>query len=213
MFTDRIQAGSLLASKLRPLVKKEALVLGIPRGGVPVAYAVAHSLGLPLGLLLVKKIGHPLYPEYGIGAVSRDDIFVFPDAGVSDHFVKAQAEKIRKRLDAMEQVFGKYITKEEVAGKTVIIVDDGIATGYTIFCAIQLLKKKHPERIIVAAPVASRESVMELRDVADNVVILLIPEMLTGVGAYYADFHQMTDQEVAAYLEQYANERNELVDF
>ncbi|HTR31541.1 MAG TPA: phosphoribosyltransferase family protein [Puia sp.] len=201
MFTDRIEAGTLLAQKLKKYRNQPGVILAVPRGGVPVAYAVAKELGLPLDLILTKKIGHPVNREYAIGAVSLTDSFVVPHGGVSQSYIDREIKTTRERLKEMYRKFMGDREPESFAGKTVIVIDDGIATGNTLLGTINMLRKSKPAKIVIAVPVASDSAVQKLSEVADELVVVLIPEEFYGVGAFYENFDQVTDEEVIYYLD------------
>ena len=202
VFRDRIEAGILLAEKLEHYKNSNSIVLAIPRGGVPVAFQVAHVLNLPLDVILTKKIGHPNHKEFAIGAVSMTDYFVVPEAKVSDEYIRQELHRIRQRISIMEKKFRGDRPPLNIRGKKVIIVDDGIATGSTILGTIEMLKKDKPAKIIIASPVASRNAAEMLAQHVDEVVIVLIPEHFWGVGGFYNEFQQLTDDEVKVYLDQ-----------
>jgi putative phosphoribosyl transferase len=201
MFTDRIEAGMLLAGKLKKYKGQPGIILAVPRGGVPVAYAVAKELGLPLDLILTKKIGHPVNREYAIGAVSLTDAFVVPHPGVSQFYIDREIKTIRERLKEMYRKFMGDNEPEPLAGKTVILIDDGIATGNTLLGTINMLRKSKPSKIVIAVPVASASAVQKLSKVADELVVVEIPEEFYGVGAFYENFEQVSDEEVIYYLD------------
>ncbi len=206
MFRDRIEAGLLLAQKLRKYQGEQGVILAVPRGGIPVAYSVAKELGMPLDIILTKKIGHPANPEYAIGAVSLTDYFVLPHDDVSHDYIIEQVERIRKKLKAMYQAFKGHDDIVEIKGKTIIVIDDGIATGNTLMGTVNMLLKERPAKIVVAAPVASRSAVRMLSTVVDEVVTVLQPETFYGVGAFYEDFEQVSDEEAMYYLERWRRE-------
>jgi predicted phosphoribosyltransferase len=201
-----MEAGSILAGRLKKFYDKNGLVLAVPRGGIPIAYQVAKELGFPLDIILTKKIGHPFNKEYAIGAVSLTDHFIVPHEQVSEKYIKEEIKKIRKRLLEMQFLFMGDSKPEPIRGKTVVIVDDGIATGNTLLSTVQMLRKSEPGKIIVAAPVASESAVEKLSAVADEVVVVLIPTEFFGVGAFYEDFHQVSDEEVMYYLDRFKKE-------
>ena len=201
MFRDRIQAGLLLASKLRKYKNDPGIVLAVPRGGVPVAYAVAKELGFPIEVILTKKIGHPFNKEYAIGAASLTDYFVLPHENVSEAYIEKEIALIRRRLKEMYRIFMGDREPEKLEGKTVIIIDDGIATGNTLMGTINILRKSKPGKIVIAVPVASESAVKKLSKEVDEVIALLIPEEFHGVGSFYLDFEQVTDEEVILYLD------------
>lgn len=200
MFTDRIDAGFALAEKLKKYSRMEGVILAVPRGGIPIGYVVAKRTGLPMDLLMTKKIGHPQNREYAIGAVSLTDSFLLPHIGVSSTYIKAETEHIRKRLREMRLKFMGTAEPLPMKGKTVIIVDDGVATGNTLLSTINMIRKEGPARIVIAVPVASRSAAGKLSAVADEFISVLIPDEFYGVGGFYTDFHQVTDDEVLYYL-------------
>ncbi|MBN8852059.1 MAG: phosphoribosyltransferase [Sphingobacteriales bacterium 50-39] len=206
MFTDRIEAGRLLAEKLKKYQGQAGVILAVPRGGVPVAYAVAKELGLPLDLVLTKKIGHPMNREYAIGAVSLTDSFVIPHRGVSQFYIDREIKTIRERLKEMYRKFMGDKEPESLAGKTIIVIDDGIATGNTLMGTINMLRKDRPSKIVIAVPVASESAVQKLSEVADELVVVSIPEEFYGVGAFYENFEQVSDEEVIYYLDKWRRE-------
>ena len=201
IFQNRIEAGLLLAEKLKNYQAGTGLVLAIPRGGVPVAYAVAKELGLPIELILTKKIGHPTNKEYAIGAASLTDYFTIPHENVTEEYIQAEIVRIRTRLKEMYKIFMGDQPPADLQGKTVIIIDDGIATGNTLLGTIQLLRKSKPGKMIIAVPVASRSAVNKLAKEVDEIVVVYVPDQFYGVGAFYEDFEQVTDEEVIYYLE------------
>jgi putative phosphoribosyl transferase len=196
MFQNRSHAGMLLASRLKKYRNHKGVILAVLRGGVPVGYEVAKELNLPLEVILVKKIGHPSNLEYAIGAVGLTDSFIVPHEEVTRFYLNAQIEKVRLRLLEMKKKFLDDKEPESLQGKTVIVVDDGIATGNTLFATIRILKKSNPAKIIIAAPVVSKSAAQKLREEVDELVTVLIPETFYGVGAFYQDFTQVTDEEV-----------------
>ena len=200
MFTNRIEAGILLAAKLKKYKDEPGIVLAVPRGGVPVAYAVAGELDFPVEVVLTKKIGHPMNKEYAIGAASLTDYFVEPHENVSDSYIQQELIRVRKRL---REMYVKFMGEEKPAsleGKTVIVIDDGIATGNTILSTIQVLRKSKPGKIIIAVPVAAQSAVDRISRVADEVITVITPSVFHGVGAFYKDFSQVSDEEVIFYL-------------
>lgn len=201
MFRNRIEAGLMLASKLRKYKNDPGVVLAIPRGGVPVAYAVAKELGLPIELILTKKIGHPMNKEYAIGAASLNDYFIIAHEDVSEEYIQQELITIRNRLKEMYKRFMGDTEPQHLQGKTVIVIDDGIATGNTLLGTIRVLQKSNPAKIIIGVPVASRSAVEKLSKEVDEVVAVIIPQEFYGVGAFYEDFTQVSDEEVMFYLD------------
>ncbi|GAB2981415.1 phosphoribosyltransferase [Mucilaginibacter puniceus] len=204
MFKDRIQAGKLLALKLQKYKNEAGVVLAVPRGGVPVGYQVARELGFPLEVVLTKKIGHPNHKEYAIGAASLTDYFVLPHRNIPPEYIERELVAIRTRL---KEMYGKFMgdaPSVNIKGKTVIIIDDGIATGNTILGTIRLIRQGQPGKIVIGSPVASKESVQRLAKEADAIVTVFEPEEFYGVGAFYKNFNEVSDDEVMFYLEKLA---------
>ncbi len=206
MYYDRIDAGLTLAKELMKYKNDPGVVLAVPRGGVPIAYYVAVQLGFPLDLLLTKKIGHPGNSEYAIGAVSLTDRYVVQHEGVSQEYIEEETERIRKKLKEMYTKFMGDKDPEPIRNKTVIIIDDGIATGNTLLSTISMLRKGAPAKIVIAVPVASRNAIGKLSGMVDEIVCPLVPETFYGVGGFYKNFDQVSDEEVMMYL----NKFNEL---
>lgn len=200
MFQNRSEAGRLLTAKLKKYQNVPGVLLAVPRGGIPVAYEVAKELNMPLEVILVKKLGHPLNKEYAIGAVSLKNMFVVPHEDVTEAYIQNQVEKIRTRLQEMQKMFLEGRQPENLQGKTIIIIDDGVATGNTLLATIRLLRKEKPAKIVVAVPVISKSAAQKIKLEADELVIVLLPETFYGVGAFYDDFTQVSDEEVVDYL-------------
>jgi predicted phosphoribosyltransferase len=196
IFRNRFDAGSQLAVQLEKYRNTDAIVLALPRGGVPVAYEIASSLGLPMEVSLNKKIGHPNNKEFAIGSVSLNDIFLNPSVTIPEDYVKTEVGNIRKVLqERLRQYMGeKALTSLE--GKNVILVDDGLATGSTMVAAIHSARKENPAKVIVAVPVSPKETARRIYQLADEFICLDIPEYFYGVGQFYMDFHQLEDAEV-----------------
>ncbi|MFN4285685.1 MAG: phosphoribosyltransferase [Lacibacter sp.] len=204
VFSNRTRAGLALAARLQQYARKpNTLVLAIPRGGVPVAAALAGELQLPLDVVLVKKIGHPTNREYAIGACSLHDRILNPqeEAAVGAAYIEAETAAVRQRLQEMEQRFRKGKPPLQLKGKTLLVVDDGIATGLTLLATLQLLRRQHPAKLVVAVPVAPEGAAEKMRTVADEFICLHTPDWFTGVGALYEDFSQVSDAEVIALLQ------------
>jgi predicted phosphoribosyltransferase len=200
MFRNRTEAGLLLASRLQKYQNDPGVILAVPRGGVPVAYEVAKELGFPLEVILTKKIGHPMNPEYAIGAASLTDYFVVPHDNVSQDYIDNEVLKIRKKLKEMYVKFMGNKEPEDLKGKTVIVIDDGVATGNTLLSTIDVIRKSDPAKIVIAVPVAPESAVSKLSKAVDDVVVVMIPESFYGVGSFYEDFEQVNDEEVIYYL-------------
>lgn len=205
-FADRRDAGRRLAARLLPLAGERPLVVGLPRGGIPVAAEVAAGLGAPLEFLAVRKLGAPHNPEYGIGAIAEGGTRVFDpealaalgiDPGVLDRIVRDETAELQRRVEAYR---GDRVPSS-LRNRTVIVVDDGVATGVTDTAALREIRRHRPRRLILAVPVCPPDSIVRLRDEADEVVCLAVPPQLQGVGQWYADFGQVSDAEVVAALE------------
>ena len=201
MFKNRIEAGIQLAAKLTKFKNQSGVLLAVPRGGVPVAYAIAKELKLPVELLLTKKIGHPMNKEYAIGAASINDYFIANPEDISEEYIKNELYRIRTRLKEMKEKFKKNKEPTNLQDKIVIIIDDGIATGNTLLGTIHLLRKNMPNKIVIAVPVASKKGFNKLLKEVDEIVTIQIPEIFHGVGEFYENFEQVSDKEVIYYLQ------------
>lgn len=209
-FFDRWQAGEqlavLLAQKLLDSPQFDSpLVLALPRGGVPVGYEIARKLQAPLSVFLVRKLGAPGQPELGVGAIAQGNLKVLnPDLIRMLGITPAQLQQVEDReRQVIEDRLVQYHLKNEpldVKGRTVILVDDGIATGITAAAAVTALKQLHPAHIILAAPVGSREALAMLSPMVDEVVCPLVPDEFIAVGLWYQHFEQTTDQDVMEIL-------------
>ena len=204
-FADRASAGSALAPALTAYRDREdVLVLGLPRGGVPVAAEIADALHAPLDVVIVRKLGAPGQPELAIGAIASGGVIVINEnilsGAASAGEVQAEIQRQRAELNRRESLYRNDRLPLEAAGRTVILVDDGAATGATMLAAIRAARKQDARRVIVALPVASAEAVRALRDEADEVHCLLTPPLFFAVGDWYARFEQTTDAEVCTLL-------------
>lgn len=210
-FVDRRDAGERLAEALEGLRAEHPIVVALPRGGVPVAAAVARRLDAPLEILAVRKLGAPGNPELGVGAVAEDEVGVLdPDSAtrvgmtqaILDETIAREARELRRRVERYRD--GRAALS--LAGRTVILVDDGLATGMTDLAAVRAARKRGAATIVVAVPVGSREAIELLEREADRVVCLLAPERLYGVGMWYRDFAPVDDAEVLELLARAAGE-------
>jgi putative phosphoribosyl transferase len=206
LFRDRTDAGRRLAARLVEYAGRAGvLVLALPRGGVPVAFEVARALGAPLGVFLVRKLGAPGQEELAMGAIASGGVCVVNEPVVRELRVSGEefegvAARERAELERRERAYLGDAEAPEARGRTVILVDDGLATGSTMRAAATALRRQGPERVVVAVPVASRETCEELRAEVDEVVCAETPEPFRGVGRWYEDFSQTTDEEVRALL-------------
>lgn len=205
-FSDRRDAGAQLAAALAGYARRpDVIVLGLPRGGVPVADEVATALGAPLDVLVVRKLGVPGHAEFAMGAVSSGGVRVLNDdvirdLGISQVSINRVAELELAELARREEVFRGNTPFPDVDGRTVILVDDGLATGATMAAAVAAIRTMHPARVVVAVPVASRDAMREIARAADDCISLLVPEPFGSVGFWYDDFTQTTDREVRQLL-------------
>jgi putative phosphoribosyl transferase len=195
-FADRTEAGMLLAEKLSDYKNKDAIVLAIPRGGVPIGAIIASYLNAPLDLIMIKKIGHPLNEEFAIGAVSPEGRILNNISGISKEYIEQETDRLRKSLN---EKYHRYTGKNQslnIKDKTAIIVDDGIATGNTVLAAVELAKKHNPAKVIVATPVCSVSAAEKIKEKADDFVAVLVPLDLYAIGQFYENFSQTEDEEV-----------------
>jgi predicted phosphoribosyltransferase len=208
IFKDRSEAGKLLARKLMKFKdSKDAIVLGIPRGGVAVAYEIAKILELPLDIVVIKKIGHPQNEELAIGAAGIDSHYINSAIAFDipqKYIDKAIKQKQREAQDKYNMLKGKELA-HELKGKTVILIDDGIATGSTIVLALQVIKKKSPKEVIVAVPVAPFGIKETFRDLSSQFVCIEIPSYFNAISQFYIDFMPVEDGEVKEMLEEAKN--------
>ena len=200
-FADRAQAGERLAERLEALGLVDPVILAIPRGGVVVGAAVAKRLGAPLDVALARKIGAPFNEELAIGAVGEDGSVVFSQGmvrrlDVSDAYIEDAVTHARGEIERRRREYVGDRAPLDVSGRTVVIVDDGIATGATAEVAARAVAAREPASVVVAAPVASPEAVRRLEGVADRVIVLEAPAFFSAVGQFYDRFEQLTDDEV-----------------
>ena len=201
-YKNRRQAGRELAKALQPCAHRpDVLILALPRGGVPVAYEVAKALNIPLDLMLVRKLGLPGHEELAIGAIATGGIRVLNTEVIEGMAIsEAQIERIAaaelQELRRREKTYRGERPSAEVQGRCVILIDDGLATGATMQAAIAAIRQQRPAEILVAVPVAPKDTVALLRDQADAVICPATPEPFLGVGRWYEDFTQITDAEV-----------------
>lgn len=202
VYETRTQAGQDLAKALAEFkARPNTLVLALPRGGVPVAYEVAKALGLPLDVFIVRKLGVPGHAELAMGAVSSSGVqllnaAIVRDLGITDEEIEAVARAEEQEITRRAELYRARMPALVASGKTVLVVDDGIATGATMRVAVQSLKKLGASHVVVAVPVAPIETISSLRLLADQVVCRQSPADFAAVGEWYADFHQVTDREV-----------------
>ena len=205
-FADRRQAGQVLAAELaRYRDDRDVVVLGLPRGGVPVAFEVAQTLHAPLDVFIVRPLGLPGHEEFAMGAIATGGIMVMnPDVAalqVPQAAVDAVVAREKSELDRRETLYRGNRPPVRLDGRIAILVDDGLATGSTMLAAATAVKRQQPRRVVVAVPVAARETCLAFRDAVDDVVCAATPEPFRAVGLWYRDFGQVSDAEVHALLD------------
>jgi putative phosphoribosyl transferase len=206
IFRDRTDAGRKLATRLtRYADRTDVLVLALPRGGVPVAYEVAKALKAPLDIFLVRKLGVPGHEELAMGAIASGGVRVVNEdlvdyLGISDEVIDAIAAVEQRELERRDQAYRADRPPIDVKDSVVILIDDGLATGSTMRAAAASLRKQKPRRIVVAVPVSSPETCEEFRSEVDEIVCAVTPEHFQGVGLWYDDFSQTTDEQVRELL-------------
>ena len=215
MFADRIDAGQRLGANLREFAGRECggvetVVLALPRGGVPVAYHVAKALGSPLDVFVVRKLGAPQQPELAMGAIASGGVCVINDEvmralHITPEQLAETAERETRELERRERAYRGDRAPVDVEGKCVLLVDDGVATGYTMRAAVAALRQRAPMKIIIAVPVAAKDTFEELKRHADAVVSLMTPYDFAAVGQWYRHFDQTSDEEVRLLLERAAD--------
>ncbi len=205
---DRVAAGRALARLLEGYRgRRDAIVLALPRGGVPVAWEIARELDLPLDLLLVRKLGMPGHEEYAMGAIASGGVRVLNEEALRGGRVDAQAlERVTSReraeLARRDRLYRGERAVPELRDRQVLLVDDGLATGSTMHAAVQAVRQQAPARVVLVAPVASREALALLRPLVDELVCPLVPDWLSSIGEWYREFGQTSDGEVQALLRQ-----------
>jgi putative phosphoribosyl transferase len=206
-FRDRMEAGQLLSEKLAHYTNQSnVMVLGLPRGGVPVAFEVAKALHAPLDVFVVRKLGTPGRCELAMGAIATGGVRVLNEEvvgtlGITMDTIEAVTEEEKQELKRRELAYRGSETKPKLCGKTVILVDDGIATGSTARAAVRALVAQDPARLVLAVPIVAASTYSELRREVDEMVALMIPKRFYGVGEWYEDFSQTGDAEVTDLLE------------
>ena len=209
MFANRRAAGRQLADRLQHLRPDHPLVLALPRGGVPVGFEIATSLAAPLDLVLVRKIGVPWQPELALGAVvdgADPQVLINDDLanelGIDESYIASETTRQLEEIERRREIYFGNRLPASVVDRTVIIVDDGIATGSTMRVALRAVKKAGAKRVILGVPVAPKETLRQLRPEADEIVCLEMPDPFIAVGAHYIEFSQLTDAEVIPLLEE-----------
>ncbi len=212
-FRDRADAGRQLAAKLNHYAgRTDVVILALPRGGVPVAFEVARALRAELDVFLVRKLGVPGYEELAMGAVASGGVRVLnadvvDPLGIPEHLIESVAAREQRELERRERVYRAGSPPPEVRERTVILVDDGLATGSTMRAASVALRQRQPERVVVAVPISSPQTCDAIRAEVDEIVCTITPEPFYAVGIWYEDFSQITDDEVRDLLRRAAVER------
>ncbi len=213
-FRDRIEAGQRLAARLTKYANRaDVLVLALPRGGVPVGYEVAQELNAPLDVFVVRKLGVPGHEELAMGAIASGGVRVLNRSvveglNIPEHVIDAAAARELHELERRERAYRDDRPAPEVQGRTVILVDDGIATGSTMRAAVEALRQLAASHIVVATPTAALSTVREMRPDVDELVAVMTPADFAGVGQWYEDFSQTTDEEVRDLLERASQSPN-----
>ncbi len=210
-FQNRCEAGRLLALRLRPYHERsQTVVLGLPRGGVPVAYEIARSLNLPLSVCLVGKLGLPSYPELAMGAISSTGVRIINYSVINAYQIAASTidEVTRRKQQELNQKYQLYcqdMPPLSVEGQTIILVDDGIATGSTILAAIQCLRPQRPQSIVIAVPVIQSAILRMLETVVEKIVAICVTDNLQSISLWYEDFAQVSHEHVRYCLQQHTS--------
>lgn len=209
-FSDRKDAGKQLASALTDFSFKEGMVVAIPRGGVVVGYEIASALNFKLDVIVPRKIGAPDNPELAIGAVTEDGTMILDDSlimylGVSNDYIYQESERQKQEIRRRQNFYRQGVSEPEIKDKNVIVVDDGIATGYTMKAALASVRNRGAATLTVAIPVGPPSTIKELKHQADNIVCLYTPEYFQAIGQFYSDFSQTTDEEVIELLKKQKN--------
>ena len=197
-FKNRTDAGNQLAQKLKINRPDQTIIVALPRGGVPLGLEISTIHHIPFDVVLAKKIVHPLQSEFAIGAIAEDGFPIINETlNVDREWIEEDTNRVRLELKRRRKQYDKFLTQRPLSKKDVIIVDDGIATGMTMFAAIEAVKNQMPNRIIVAVPIIPKDTNRILESRVDEVIAIEVPSQFRGaVGAYYQDFAQVSDAEV-----------------
>lgn len=213
-FADRREAGSELATRLGHLANRtDVVVLALPRGGLPVAFEVAEKLDAPLDIFLVRKLGMPGHPELAMGAIASGGVRVLNEDvvswyGISERAIEAVAREEQRELARRELAYRHGRPMSDLRNKTVILVDDGLATGSTMRAAVEAVRLHNPARVIVAVPVGAPTTCAEFAGVADEIICARTPDPFSAVGLWYREFSQTTDEEVRRLLDEHERSRD-----
>lgn len=197
-FRNRVDAGNQLAQKISISRPDQTIVVALPRGGVSLGLEISNVHGIPFDVVLAKKIVHPLQREFAIGAVSENGEPILNERiDVDEKWIEEDTARVRMEIKRRRDQYNQFLTQHSLSGKDVIIVDDGIATGMTMFAAIESVKNQNPNRILVAVPIIPNDTNRILESMVDEVIAIEVPIHFKGaVGAYYQDFSQITDEDV-----------------
>lgn len=200
LFENREDAAKQLSKQIEVENLSDTLIIALPRGGVPLGLIIAEEHNLPLDVIHAKKIGHPLHPEFAVGAVAEKGDPIWSDSAPDN--MDGAVEGVRSEIKRRRELYSEFLEAKEVSGKDIIVVDDGIATGMTMFAAIEALKNREARRIMIAVPIIPADTYSRLKKVVDNIFYVDVPTQFRGaVGAYYQDFSQVRDEEIKNMLE------------
>lgn len=202
LFRDRIDAGEQLADLISSKISKDTIILALPRGGVPLGISISKKTSAPLDLVLAKKIGHPSHPEFAIGALAEDgEPILNEEITINKDWLEKERRKINNQIKKRRKLYKDVLVKQSLKNKEVLLVDDGIATGMTMFAAIKAVKMHNPSKLFVAVPIIPKDSYDLLTNQVDQVFTIEVPQRFLGaVGAYYQSFPQISDDEVTQML-------------
>lgn len=206
-FQDRTDAGKQLAKKLNISRPKDTIVLALPRGGVPLAIEISKIHALSFDVVHAKKMVHPLQTEFAIGAIAeKGEPLLNKEVNIEQKWIEQEAARVREEIARRRKLYDTFLTQRSLTGKDVILVDDGIATGMTLFAAIETVKNQQPNKITVAVPIIPKETYDRLKTLVDDIAYVNIPEQFLGaVGAYYQQFPQISDEEIQTMIKHLDN--------
>lgn len=205
-FLGRLDAGEQLSNHIKISDPENTVILGLPRGGVPLGLIAANNHNVPFDVVLAKKLVHPDHPEVAIGAMAEDgEAMLSAQFEIDQEWVNSETQRVQSENKRRRKLYDGFIKHQEVKGKDVILIDDGIATGSTMFAAIEAVKQKQPRSLTVAVPIIPKQTYYALEKVVDNICYVSVPSQFLGsVGAYYRSFPQITDEEIVEMLKSYS---------
>lgn len=206
-FKNRLDAAKHLLPLLKKYQGENTIIMAIPRGAVPIGLFLAEELHTGFQMLLIKKIGHPLNPELAIGAVSLNEKVIDPQFQVDPDYIEGEVGRIRELLKSRDDIYRTHLKNKSLKNKTVILLDDGIATGNTILAGIKLVKQQEPSKIVVASPVASQHAMRKIMTQNVELICFVAPEDFLAVGEHYEQFPQVSDEEVSQCIEKWNEEQ------